>query len=319
MMRTGLLLLLALALLPGAARAQTAVSCTASIANLPFGSVNVLTGARFDTASALTVQCAGGPTGAGHVVRACVSVGPGHATSYPPRALFNGAAALRFEIYPSSSGNTPLGSWSGAYGSAQGLTIDIPLVGGAGSAQRSIYASILPGQRSAPTGSYFETFSDSATNLVYALDVGQAPCVALAGKRANFSFSASAQVSPSCVISASDLNFGVITDLSRAHDAQTSISVSCSAGLAHTIGLDGGRAGAADPTLRQMTSGENALHYGLYHDAGRSRPWGASATNSHSGVGSGVAQTIPIYGRIHAGQKPTPGTYTDVIVVTVSY
>jgi len=319
MTRTTLLLLLALLALPGAAWAQTAVSCTASMADLPFGSVNVLTGARFDTAAALTVQCAGGPTGAGHVARVCVSVGPGRATSFPPRALFNGAAALRFELYPSSSGNTPLGSWSGGYGSAQGLTIDIPLAGGAGSAQRSIYASILPGQKSAPTGSYLETFSDAATNLVYALDVGQTPCVGLMGRRANFSFSASAQVAANCVISASDLNFGVVTDLSRDLDAQTAISVACSAGLVHSIGLDGGRMGAADPTQRQMTGGGSAMRYGLYHDAGRSRPWGASAQNSQAGVGTGAAQTIPVYGRIPAGQKLAPGTYADVVVVTVSY
>jgi len=152
-----------------------------------------------------------------------------------------------------------------------------------------------------------------------ALDVGQAPCLGLAGKRTTFGFSASARVDPNCVVSASDLNFGVLTDFSRPVDAQTSISVSCSAGLSYTIALDGGRSQASDPTQRKMTSGVASIRYALHRDAARGLPWGASSANAHASVGSGGAQTIPVYGRIAAGQSPSPGSYSDVIVITVAY
>lgn len=82
-----------LALSVGGARARQAISCSASMGSLPFGTINVLSGARVDAVSTLTINCTGGPKGSGHVVRACASIGPGHAIGHPARRLFNAAAA----------------------------------------------------------------------------------------------------------------------------------------------------------------------------------------------------------------------------------
>jgi spore coat protein U-like protein len=59
---------------------------------------------------------------------------------------------------------------------------------------------------------------------------------------------------------------------------------------------------------------------GLYRDAARSLPFGNTiGTNTLSGVGSDQTQSVPVYGRVPPQTTPTPGTYTDTVVATITY
>jgi spore coat protein U-like protein len=90
--------------------------------------------------------------------------------------------------------------------------------------------------------------------------------------------------------------------------------------LPYTAALDGGQAGAADPTQRKMSKASEQVTYGLYRDAARTLPWGSTAgTNTVSGAGDTTVQNLAVYGRIPAQPTPSPGLYTDTVVVTVSY
>lgn len=64
-----------------------------------------------------------------------------------------------------------------------------------------------------------------------------------------------------------------------------------------------------------------AVVYGLYKDAGRSQPWGDGATpgSTVAGTGTGAAKGYTVYGRVPPQTTPTPGTYSDTVVVTVTY
>jgi len=295
-------------------------ACSASVGMLRFGNVDVLAGARVDAVSTLTVTCSGGPSDAGHAVRICASMGPGQSASFPPRTLVNGASILRFEIYPDLSGATPWGAWGGGYGTGSGITIDLPLVNGAGVAHRSVYGSIFPSQQGTPPGFYVNNFADAATSFVYALDAAATPCAMLGGIPASYAFLASATVQANCDIATNDLSFGTIGTIVNAIDSQTTLLMTCSAGLPFTIGLDGGRSQATDPANRRMTGVGGAIYYGLYTNAGRTQAWGATGiANTFAGTGSAALQSIPIYGRLRSAQTPPPGQYSDVIVVTVTY
>jgi len=69
-----------------------------------------------------------------------------------------------------------------------------------------------------------------------------------------------------------------------------------------------------------MTKGSETVTYGLYLNAGRTQPWGSTiGTNTASGTGSGFAQPFTAYGRVLPQATPSPGTYTDTIVITVAY
>jgi spore coat protein U-like protein len=80
-------------------------------------------------------------------------------------------------------------------------------------------------------------------------------------------------------------------------------------------------------TARRMKSGANILSYNLYYDAAFTQIRGDGTGGSQTG-GATLALTTssrtqqassPIYGRIPAGQDVAAGSYTDSIVVTITY
>ena len=98
------------------------------------------------------------------------------------------------------------------------------------------------------------------------------------------------------------------------------MSVVCTRDAAYTVALNGGVSGASDPTQRKMTKASEFILYGLYRDGARTLPWGdAQGINTAAGTGSGSTQNHTVYGRVPAQATPSPGTYTDTIVVTVTY
>ncbi len=69
-----------------------------------------------------------------------------------------------------------------------------------------------------------------------------------------------------------------------------------------------------------MTLGEEEVTYQLYRDRNRIEPWGSNTnTDTVAGTGSGSSQAFTVYGRVPRQTTPPPGTYTDTIVVTVTF
>ena len=69
-----------------------------------------------------------------------------------------------------------------------------------------------------------------------------------------------------------------------------------------------------------MANGAQTITYGLYQDAARSNPWGNTiGTNTAAGTGTGSNQALTVYGRVGAQTTPSRGTYSDSVVVTVTY
>jgi spore coat protein U-like protein len=69
-----------------------------------------------------------------------------------------------------------------------------------------------------------------------------------------------------------------------------------------------------------MAFGADTVTYGLYRDAGRTLPWGATVgVDTASGTGTGLAQNLTVYGRIPPQTTPQPASYSDTIIATVTY
>jgi spore coat protein U-like protein len=129
-----------------------------------------------------------------------------------------------------------------------------------------------------------------------------------------------ATVSSNCTIGATAISFGSQGILSSNKDAQGTLSVQCTTNLPYAVSLDGGTSGATNPTQRKMTFSTSNVIYGIYQDAARSLPWGStSGVNTVSGTGTGLTQTLTVYGRVAPQTTPSPGTYSDTIVATVTY
>ena len=63
------------------------------------------------------------------------------------------------------------------------------------------------------------------------------------------------------------------------------------------------------------------IPYKLSRQALGVEEWGPGATFTPTSPGSGSAQAFSIFGYIPAivGTQPTPGTYTDTVVITIDY
>lgn len=131
----------------------------------------------------------------------------------------------------------------------------------------------------------------------------------------------SATVISSCNVDASDLPFGDYDPVSAGPlDAATTVDVTCTSGTSYVVALDEGLGAGATVAVRRMTGGADVLQYSLYRNAGRTNVWGETAgIDTVAGTGTGLAQTLNVYGRAPANQTAPAGSFSDTVTVTVTY
>jgi spore coat protein U-like protein len=128
----------------------------------------------------------------------------------------------------------------------------------------------------------------------------------------------STTVPASCLIAAAPLVFANYSGTQV--NNQTNLTVTCTNTTTYTIALNPGATSGTSVNTRQMLSGPNTLNYALFSDAGLTKNWGqTTGTDTVAGTGTGLAQTVPVYGQIAGGQNAVPGNYTDQVVATITY
>jgi spore coat protein U-like protein len=129
----------------------------------------------------------------------------------------------------------------------------------------------------------------------------------------------SASVVAACTVVGSAIAFGAYTQ-SVVNQSGT-ITVLCTNGTAYNVGLDAGTGTGATVSNRKMSAaGGGTLNYALYRDAARTSNWGSTiGTDTATGTGSGLTQTLTVYGQIAAAQTPLAGAYSDTVTVTLTY
>jgi spore coat protein U-like protein len=298
-----------------------AQSCSFSISNLDFGTINLAANTTFTSTAVYSASCTGT---ANTTVRTCpnIDTGSGGSTSGSPRFLLNGGTQLNFNLYQDSAYAGVWGSnlW-GFAGSYPSPTVDVPLNGsGSGSASMTLFGQVWSGQQTLPAGLYSSSFTGTQASVAYAYaTIGN--CATIGNSHATTAaFTVTATNATICSVAASTLNFGATGVLRAGLDATSSITVTCTNAAPYTVALDGGLTGAANPTQRKMSQGAETITYGLYQDSGRTSPWGNSTgVNTIAGTGTGLAQSFTVYGRVPAQSTPSPGTYSDTVVLTISY
>ncbi|WP_442756121.1 spore coat U domain-containing protein [Methylocystis sp. JAN1] len=296
------------------ARAQ---SCNVSIPNVDFGPVDVTANAASNASSTISVTCTALLSVA---LRVCVNLGPGGggALNASARYMKSGANSMTYGLFSDPGATSPVGSnfWAGGGGSP--IVIDFPLFIGTVTRHATLYGQVSAGQQSVPVGSYASHFSSSDATIQYGL-LSLVSCNLLTST-ASTTFDVAASVAPNCSITANNLNFGTLGVLNAAVEGGTTVSPQCTNGTPYTVGLNGGLSSATDPTQRKMTKAGEYIFYGLYRDAARTQPFGDSAgINTVSGTGSGLAQSVPVYGRIPPQITPSSGLYADTIIVTLTF
>ncbi len=131
-------------------------------------------------------------------------------------------------------------------------------------------------------------------------------------------FQVTANVLPTCQISAGNLNFG---DYAGAALTNTStITVNCTQNQGYDVGLDAGNGGGSVATRKMSGPSGAALGYGLYRDSNHTTNWGNTVgTDTYHGNGSGNAQPLTVYGQLPAAESVMAGAYADTITATITY
>jgi spore coat protein U-like protein len=135
-----------------------------------------------------------------------------------------------------------------------------------------------------------------------------------------------------CSASTTSVSFGVYNPLSGSPlDSTGNVRVTCGgvAGLLvpYQIALGKG-ANSSNFSPRKTASGANRLNYDLYTDPAHASIWGDGINEGTQTVSGFITiillgptpQDHTIYGRIPGGQTTvSPGSYSDAVVVTVTY
>jgi spore coat protein U-like protein len=333
------LLLISVAALCGVQRAEATTTCSVtSITNVAFGAVDP-TGSFVDTTATLNYNCTySGLLGAlfGSYITACASLGADDLGSLSPRTMIDASSdRMQYQLYKDAARTTVWGTIANATYTARifNMTIGILSNGAAVSGNVTIYGRVPALQSSLSPGSYAATLASSLTSnaLTYSynealLSLGVAPATCQAGGTggpitvAAPSASVTASVAAKCTVgTATDLDFGSVSGLLKTDTDKTSlVRMTCTNRAAYQVGLDNGQ--HALGTTRRMASGNGFVTYDLYRNAARTLHWGSTLNSATAtGTGSGAEQTMTVFGRVPAQAAVAAASYSDTIMVTVTY
>ena len=302
----------------GKVQAQT-LTCSTPSGTLAFGTVNVLSGSPSYASTNVSISC-NNPFGVAFTAYACLSIGSGSGGgTVANRLLASGASTIPIELRmnPSSPSQTGDGTSYPQQGpvtvnfTTSGASISFPVTG------------IIRPQGILPLpGTYTTNFSGTQFEIIGTATPSTtcAQVVATQGGVFTGTLSASAVIAAQCTVASTPMNFGTASIISSAITATAGVSVSCNTSTSFTVALDNGGYGTG-PATRAMGSGPNRVTYGIYRDSARTMPWGnITGTNTvASSVTGASTATITAFGSVPPQAGAPPGSYADVVNVTVTY
>jgi spore coat protein U-like protein len=315
--------------------AAAALSCTNAFTDMQFGSIDVLAGTASTTSAIGTISCTGGTANATY--QFCVSVRAGPDAAGNQRNMVLNSNLLAFNLFWNSADTYPYGSYVDNYlGGGEPVHITATSSGVVNVSGTAYYGVIPGGQQTVVPGvNYKEYMAGVNTQIIqyYTNTTGLFSCPLPTGPTiatSEFYFNVFATVIPNCMISnIVNLNFGGIATLTSNVDNVGSVSVQCTNTTPYSIGINNGS--YASGSQRQMYSATTGSYvsYNLYTDSARTSAWTASTSPSSCtggggtcvlGTGTGATQpAVTVYGRVPPQTTPGTGTYTDVVVVTVTF
>ena len=308
------------------AQAATDISCTATMTNVAFGTVDPQS-SQTDASGTLDYTCTNTANQTRYAT-ICFSVGDGAqgAGQTNPRQMEDASGdVLKFQLYQNASYSTVWGSsFFGAFNTPYMANVTVPRRRGGNngsvSGSATMYGRVSNGQTTAIPGAYQNAFNGGHTAITVNEGNNAPPGSCDSTILDSFPFTVTATVANKCTVSAGMLNFGNVGLLTAALPGTSTVSVQCASGTPYNVGLDGGQNSGGNINARRMLLGANTVGYQLYRNPGRTLVWGNTVgTNTVAGTGNGSTQNLTVYGQVPAQATPPAGTYNDTITVTVTY
>ncbi len=199
------------------------------------------------------------------------------------------------------------------------VTYDLTLLAGgvATTPAFNVYGQIYGAQQTAIPGSY--TWTSATPAVSYGVQTATACPTGATLTGASGTTTWTATIAAKCNLSATDINFGSTVLLSANVDASGTLNVQCTNTTPYTISINGGLSAATNPALRKMILSSGSVTYGIYSDSARTTAWGSLAGATVAGTGTGLTQSLTMYGRVPPQGVPAPGNYADTLVATITY
>lgn len=312
---------LSLFALPAPARAQ---SCTFTASDVVLGPVDVLGNAATTAAGNININCSAF-LGLLNSMEMRIHLGEGSgglAGGLRRMTSATTSTGLAYDLFQDPAYATVFGGSFGAHGGQPRVISDsslLTLLTTTG-VNIPIHARVPGRQTSVRPGSYSSRFSRNPQDVRVTYRTCPLLGILCTDRTATFSFNVRAQVRPECLVQADDMDFGTHGLLDRPVDATSQVRVTCTSTTSYSLGLNHGLRGTGldDRHMRDLAG--NRVAYQLYHDGGRTQPWGLLSDGSAAtAAGTGAQRPFTIHGRVPAQPTPAPGAYADTVVVTVTY
>ncbi|MGJ0508500.1 MAG: Csu type fimbrial protein [Methylocystis sp.] len=302
-------------LMSGPAAAQ---NCAATMSNVSFGAKTVSNVYGSTTTATITEGCtAGFPTRG--TLNICNRINYGSSsTSVTNRYLRSSGTSgvIGYQLYADPAFSTVF-----TYSPGLITAIHYSQASG-GSTNVTVYAKIQSLPMGVPPGTYSDTYSVSSGSLARFGALAESDvCTNTAYIGVALTFNVSVTLLASCTVQTANLTFPTSGIIKNAIDATGSMYVSCTSTTPYNVGLSAGNGAGATVAARKMTGpGGATLTYSLYRESTRGAVWGTTVgSDTVYGFGNGSQQSYLIYGRVPVQITPTPGLYSDTVIVTVTY
>ncbi|HDT1349389.1 spore coat U domain-containing protein [Escherichia coli] len=183
---------------------------------------------------------------------------------------------------------------------------------------------IVSGRYDVPAMDYFNYYFPLNIRWVSAEREDLLPSCSSGTTASPYPASAMATVKNTCSISGvSPMNFGTLVGGQTPQlrgKAQSSVIIQCPVGTAYSIGLDNGQ--HYNGSQRQLCSGTGeCVKYGLWKNNSATEEWGnvPGVSTLDISSSSGDKNRYVVYGVLPSQQWPSPGIYSDTIIVTLMY
>lgn len=192
------------------------------------------------------------------------------------------------------------------------------------SGQFTIYGKVPPYTMGISAGNYFNYMNGVALRYRSSKSGYPASCSGAGSSKLSMYMLVSASVPKTClIISASNLDFGLLTSLDSPHDSTSSIQLQCPMYTSFQVSLSNGQH-ALGSQRRMSNGGGHHVLYDLYKDSARTRRWGQTLNNdtyiaSYQETLTGSVTTLTVYGRIPIQSPAWVGTYSDTVLITLTY